>query len=117
MSQPILFRSNEIVPLLKRGMPIAQIASSLNVSADLVKACQSLYCKELVNSVNAAMYKSMVRLMLKTNLPVHDFQRVYHLKPIIFFVALVYVYGLPETPSNNDLDEVEVFEHLPKELT
>ena len=29
MSKPILFKSDEIVPLLRRGMPIGQIASSL----------------------------------------------------------------------------------------
>lgn len=75
MFQPILFKSKEIVPFLKLGMPFAQIASFLNVSADLFKAWQSLYFKDLVNFANATMYKSIVHLMLKTNLQVHNFQR------------------------------------------
>ena len=113
MSKPILFKSDEIVPLLRRGMPIWQIASSLKVNPDLIKACQSLYCKELVNSINAAMYKSIVRLRVKTNLSIQDFQRTYHLKSLVFFSTLIFIYGLPEISDSNDLDEVEVFEYLP----
>ena len=53
MSQPILFKSEKVVPLLKREMPMVQIVSPLNVSADWVKACQSLYCKEFVNAAKS----------------------------------------------------------------